>query len=233
MLNNEQKILRKRIIEISHKNHLSHIGSCLNVVDLIDQTYKIKNKEDHFILSSGHSAVALFVVLEKYGKNIREDKNFYIHPDRLANKEIEVSTGSLGQGLPIAVGIALADPRCEVFCLVSDGECAEGSIWESFRIINDKNINNLTILLTANGFGAYDSINTKKLKSRISSFGFKVIEVDGHDPSNIKRALRTKHKVPLLIFANTSSEQLPFLKGQNAHYYIMKNDFDIAMDSLS
>src|SRR3989344_9635653 len=144
-LNKNQKELRKRIIEISYKNKLSHIGSCLNTIDLIDGVYEIKSKKDKFVLSSGHAAVAWYVVLEKYlGKKIY-DNIICFHPDKPTNNEISVSSGSLGQGLPIAVGMALSDRKRHIYCLISDGECSEGSIWESLRIIEDNMINNLIV----------------------------------------------------------------------------------------
>ncbi len=232
-LNNNQKNLRKRIIEISYKNNLSHIGSCLNAVDLIDIIYKTKKMDDIFILSAGHSAVALYAVLEKYKSSKKYDEVDCIHPDRLTNKDISVSTGSLGQGLPIAIGTALSDKNKNVYCLISDGECAEGSIWEAFRIICENNINNLIVVLSANSFGAYGEIDKNRLKSSISGFGFKLIEIDGHNPIEIDKSLKSLHKIPLFIFANTTSEQLPFLQGQNAHYYVMSDDLASAQKILS
>lgn len=228
VLNKNQKQLRQRITEISYKNKLSHIGSCLNSVDLIDGIYRNKLKNDIFILSSGHAAVAWYAVLEKYNKNKKYDKIDRVHPDRLSNPDISISTGSLGQGLPIAVGVALSDRTRNVYCMVSDGECAEGSIWEALRIIIDNNIANLVVIVNANKYGAYDQIDSLKLKKRLSGFGFKIVDIDGHSPIAIDKALKAIHKEPLLIFANTTSEQLPFLQGQNAHYYVMNDDLAVA-----
>lgn len=226
VLNQNQKLLRKRIIDISFKNNLSHIGSCLNVIDLIDGVYSHKKNDDLFVLSAGHSAVSWYVVLEKFNPKVRFDNITCIHPDRLTNELISVSTGSLGQGLPIAVGMALADKTIEVYCLISDGECAEGSIWESLRIIGEKSITNLTVIVSANGYGAYDPVETTALKKRLKGFGLEMIVVDGNNPQEIKQALAIRaKKVPHLIFANTSSEQLSFLKGLGAHYYVLGQDY--------
>lgn len=228
-----QKDLRKRIIDISYKNRLSHIGSCLNVVDLIDSVYERKRKDDVFVLSAGHSAVAWYAVMEKYTGIVKYDKIDCIHPDRLTNKDVHVSTGSLGQGLPIALGIALSNRKRMVYCLISDGESNEGSIWESLRIVVDNSISNLVVLISANEYGAYDKINSQVLKNRVSGFGLKVIEIDGHKPKEINKALATKSDVPFVIFAHTDSEQLPFLVGQAAHYYVMNDDLSIAEKNLS
>ena len=130
-LTSEQKYLRRRIIEISYKAKFSHLGSCLSAVDIIDAMYKVKKKNERFILSCGHAGIALYVVLQKYGMMRDSDiSRLRIHPDMNSRLGIDISTGSLGQGLPVAVGMALADRKRNVYCLVSDGECAEGSIWE-------------------------------------------------------------------------------------------------------
>ena len=106
----EQKTTRRRILEISHEKNLSHIGSCFCSVDLINAVYKVKNKEEKFILSNGHAGIALYVILEKNGflKNSDIEK-LNVHPDRNPKFGIDVSTGSLGQGLPIALGMAISD----------------------------------------------------------------------------------------------------------------------------
>jgi len=228
-LTRRQKENRRRILEISHKYKLSHLGSCLSVVDLIDAIYRTKKKEEKFILSAGHGGVALYTVLEKFGFSDAEKlfKKHGVHPNRDEVRGIHCSTGSLGQGLPIAIGMALADKNRNVYCLISDGECAEGSIWESLRIAGDQKINNIKIIINANGWGAYENILLKPLMTRIKSFNCVFEKVNGHDISQIIEILKkaTKSK-PLVVFAKTSSDALPFLKGQDAHYYIMsKQDY--------
>jgi len=235
-LTKEQRDIRRRILEISFKLKLSHLGSCFSAVDLIDSVYKHKKKSEKFVLSSGHAGIALYAVLEKYGF-IKDPKTFeklYIHPDRNLSLDIHVSTGSLGQGLPIALGMAIATKERDVYCLISDGEATEGSIWESLRIAVDSNISNLKILLNANGWGAYDSISINTLKRRLKAYGCTFIEVEGHDTEQIKRALeKNSGTKPLMIFAKTSVNQFPFLKDQDAHYYVMTDqDYLSALDLL-
>ncbi len=152
--------LKKRIIEISYKLRLGHIGSCLTAVDIIEEIYKIKKPDEKFVLSSGHAHLAHLVVMEKY--EFRADpqdriENYGIHCDRQAG--CDVSTGSLGHGIGIAVGMALADRSKNVYCLLSDGELAEGSVYESLRIKLDNKIDNLKIYLNNNGWGAYSEIS--------------------------------------------------------------------------
>jgi len=231
-----QKENRRRILEISHKYKLSHLGSCLSAVDLIDAIYRTKKKEEKFILSAGHGGIALYTVLEKFGFSDAEKlfKKHGVHPNRDEIQGIHCSTGSLGQGLPVALGMALADKSKDVYCLISDGECAEGSVWESFRIASDLKVNNLKIVLNANGWGAYNNIPLKPLMIRIKSFNLALSVIDGHDIKKITTVLKRKRgRKPLVIFARTIVNQLPFLKGQDAHYYIMNDkDYLLALNHL-
>lgn len=236
-LDSDQKQLRKRILEVSHELHFSHLGSCLTAVDLIDSIYKIKNKHDIFILSNGHAGIALYVVLEKYGfiKNQKELKKLNIHPDRNLNHDIMVSTGSLGQGLPIAIGMAIADRKRNIYCMLSDGECTEGSIWEALRVGWENKLHNLKIVINANGWSAYDKVNLSYLIKRISAFGYHILKTNRHDMNKMARVMnKITEKNLSVIFAYTYIEQFPFLNGLDAHYYILKqNDFDLAMKLLT
>lgn len=235
-LNSEQRKLRRRILELSNESHLSHLGSCLSAVDLIDAIYKIKKRDEKFILSNGHAGIALYSVLEKYGyfKNPNDIKKLNIHPDMNIKHCIYVSTGSLGQGLPIALGMALADRKKNIYCMLSDGECTEGSIWEALRVGWEKKVYNLKIILNANGWSAYNTVDLSYLAKRIKAFGYEIQKVDGHDSKDIIKALKKGDNSNLnVLFAYTSVEQFSFLKGQDAHYYILKQeDFEKAIQSL-
>lgn len=226
LLTKEQKRSRRRIIEISHKLNLSHISSCLGTVDLIDAVYKIKKTDEKFVLSNGHAGIAWYVILEKYGRLKPEEiEKLHIHPDRNPQLGIDLSSGSLGQGLPIALGMAIADKNKNVYCVVSDGECAEGSVWEALRISQENKVNNLKILVNANGWGAYGKIYLENLFDRLKGFGCNPQKINGHNTQEIIRALKKKStNGPLVIFAQTEVSQLPFLKGEGAHYYIMKDE---------
>lgn len=167
------KDLKRRIIEISYKNKLSHLGSCLTAVDIIKEIYDTKKDNEKFVLSSGHAGLALYVVLEDYFDSLNPEvrrewdnpdaeeifKHHGVHPDRCGRCGISCSSGSLGQGLPIAVGMALADRSKNVYCLISDGEYAEGSIHEALRIITEQKLINLKVYLNFNGWGAYKRIS--------------------------------------------------------------------------
>jgi transketolase len=230
-----QKDIRRRIVEISYALNFSHLGSCLSAVDIIEAIYKIKKKNERFVLSNGHAGVALYAVLQKYCfVSTSAIRKMHVHPDRNSRFHIDVSTGSLGQGLPIALGMALANRKKNVYCLLSDGECAEGSIWESLQVGIEQRMNNLKIVINANGWAAYSSVSASLLIKSIRGFGYKVIKTDGHSPAKLMEALKIKtSRQPLLIMAKTTVEQFPFLKGQDAHYYVMKkNDYDSAINIL-
>lgn len=187
-------ILHNRIIEISKKLHLSHIGSCLTACDIINEIYITKKEDEKFILSNGHAGLGLYVILEKY-YGLDAEKLFLkhgTHPHRDLLDHIYCTTGSLGMGLGVSVGMALADRTKDVYCLISDGELAEGMIWESSNVIRKYHVTNLKVYLNYNGWSAYD-------------------EVDRHIIRNIKRIL------PALEIRKTRVEDYG-LDGLSAHY---------------
>lgn len=236
LLNKEQKENRLKIIEMSYRRKLSHLGSCLSTVDIINAIYKAKRDNDKFVLSNGHAAIAWYVILKKYGiVSEAQIERLNAHPDRNPDLGIEVSTGSLGQGLPIAVGMALADRSNKVYCLISDGECAEGSIWESLRIAYEQNLSNLIVVVNANGWGAYNKIPLPFLVKRLRSFCGRLVKINGHSENQIISNFRKISKnMTNIIYAETIVEQLPFLKEQGAHYYVMnENDYLLAKKVFS
>lgn len=164
--------LNKRILEISIKHKLSHLGSCFTALPIIYEIYSKKKPKDKFVLSSGHAGLALYVVLEHFydinAEHLLETHG--IHPERDLENFIDVSTGSLGLGITIATGMALANPNINIYCLISDGECAEGSIWEALRFIDENNITNIKIHANINGWAAYKSVDSNKLSQRLKLF---------------------------------------------------------------
>lgn len=204
------KDLKKRILEISYKHKLAHLGSCLTAVDIIDEIYATKKPNEKFILSAGHSHLAHLVVMEKYNRGdstglTRFDaeelvSKYGIHCDRLAG--CDVSTGSLGQGLPIAVGMALADRTRDVYCLISDGETAEGSVYEALRFANEQKLTNLKVHVNFNGYGAYRETS--------------------HD--EILRFLLLFRNLDMRLWQTNVDEWPKWLQAQIGHYVIMSYD---------
>jgi len=194
--------LKKRIAEIAYKNKLGHLGSYFSSVGIIDEIYSKMGKDDIFILSSGHAALALYVCLEKY-KGQDAEALFLKHgghPHRDEESGIYCSTGSLGLGLCVALGRAVANPKRKVHVLVSDGECAEGSIWEALKTISEENINNIEVHVNINGYAAYKNVDTIYLRERLRAF------------------------LPDIKLHYTDVEQYSFLKGLNAHYHVMNEE---------
>ena len=221
---------RRRFIQLAYKAGVSHLGSSLSVIDIIEAVYQVKNQDEKFVLSNGHAAGALYVILERHGLLKKADLlALEAHPKREPKIGIDVSTGSLGQGLSIAVGLALAQRDKKVYCSISDGECAEGSVSEALRISVENQLTNLRIIMNANSFAAYRPIELGYLKQMIEGLGWKVKEVNGHDLQQLKDTLRQGDKGMELIMALTKVDQLPFLEGINAHYCKMdKHDYYLA-----
>lgn len=164
--------LNKRILDISIKHRLSHLGSCFTALPIIYKIFETKKPEDKFVLSSGHAGLALYVVLEHF-YNVNAEyllETHGIHPERDLENFIDVSTGSLGLGITIAAGMALANSNITIHCLISDGESAEGSVWESLRFIDENNLSNIKVHVNVNGWAAYKPIDSNKLSQRLRLF---------------------------------------------------------------
>lgn len=159
--------MKQRILDTSKKFGLTHIGSSLTSVEIIQEIYRIKKPDEKFVLSNGHAHLAHLVVMNSENAEFLINK-YGIHCN--IESGCDVPTGSLGHGLGIAVGMALADRNKNVYCLISDGECAEGSIWESLRIAKEQNLTNLKVYCNANGWASYQSVNLDLLEKRLKMF---------------------------------------------------------------
>lgn len=194
--------MEKRIVELTHKHKLGHLGSCLTALPILDHIYKTKYLNDIVVLSSGHAGLALYVVLEEYeGRDADElVEKHGVHPNRDVENGIHVSTGSLGSGILVAVGYALADRSRDVHVVLSDGECAEGSVWEALAFAYKANLKNLKVHVNVNGYSAYDPVNKWYLWLRLKAFFW-----------------RTR-----VWFTQTPS--IAFLEGLKAHYHVMNDE---------
>jgi transketolase len=218
------KKIRIKIVDVIFKSKASHIGSIFSCLDIIFVLYKnfIHNKKNIFILSKGHAGLAYYAILNNFKKI--SNKNFdtyYSNGSYLTGhishkvKGVIVSTGSLGQGLSVAIGYALQkkiDKKKErIFCLISDGECNEGSTWEAALFANHHKLNNLIVLIDYNKLQSLTSvkktIKLEPLKSKWSSFGWKVLQTNGHNLKSLKAsifdALASKVR-PVIIICNTT-----------------------------
>lgn len=190
----------ERIIQISYNENLSHIGSCLTTYPIIEHIYKTKNDDDKIVLSSGHAGLALYVALEKYENKdpIHLLHKYGIHPERDVENGIHVSSGSLGSAVLIATGMAFANRKRDVYCIISDGECAEGSVWEALRFAYTNKLTNLKIHVNMNGYCAYDEIDTDYLVKRLRAF------------------------YPDVFIWKTKCPETENMSGLLAHYYVLK-----------
>jgi transketolase len=164
--------LQRRILEITYQERQSHLSSCLSAAPILEEIYDQRQQDEVVILSNGHAGLALYCLLEeRYGVDpVAMLHKHGIHPSRDLENHLYCSTGSLGSGLPIAIGHALATPEKQVWCMISDGEAAEGSIWESLRFIADHPVDNLQVYANINGMGAYDMIDVDRLVTRLQAF---------------------------------------------------------------
>jgi len=164
--------LEKRIIDLSYKHNKSHLSSCLTTVNVLDHIYSIKKKDDLVVLGNSHAALALWVVLEKYGFCNAEEmlEKYGTHAFRDIEHGVYVSGGSLGQPETIAVGMAMADRKKDIYLVTSDGACAEGSVWEALRTAAEQRLDNLRVTVIVNGQSAYGKIDTDYLEGRLKSF---------------------------------------------------------------
>lgn len=202
------KDLQQRIIDISYKLKLSHIGSNLTALPILEEIYEDRKPGDKVILSSGHAHLAHLVVQGFSKDRIEEKVNaFGIHCDRKAG--CDVSTGSLGHGIGIALGMALADRTQNVYCLISDGECSEGSVWEALRVKKEQKVDNLLVYANLNGWGAYKAI----------------VKESGLAEELLRYNVNISY---------TNCDAFSFLQGQQAHYHIMsEEDYTKAKEVLS
>lgn len=213
--------IRKSILKVANLSQCSHLGSNLSTVDILVVLYLkfIKSKKNSFILSKGHACLALYCVLKECGFISEKMLNSFGKNDSLLMAHashkvpgVNFSTGSLGHGLPVATGVALANKlnkkNSKTFVLLSDGELDEGSNWEALLYSSHHNLKNLTVIIDYNKLQSIDSVkntlNLEPLSQKFKAFGFKVLNIDGHNFNQIFKALKVKQSKPLIIIANTT-----------------------------
>ena len=199
------KKLRKRILEVAYRDGMGHIPSALSILDIIWVLYdKVMTPDDQFILSKGHGCMALYAVLEEKGL-LEWNVKLWGHPKR--GGAILASTGSLGHGMPMALGLALAKKikgeKGRVFCLIGDGEANEGTIWETAQLAAHHRLDNFIVICDDNG-SSKRALDIGKLDDKFHSFGWSVWNIYGHKESEIIEACNTITPKPLFINAETT-----------------------------
>ncbi len=228
MTNHYSSLIRNIILDRSYHAKIGHIGSSLSIADIISTLFfdvmcesSTDSESDMFVLSKGHASLALYGALYIKGNITKEElENFTgdntllgVHPEYLV-KGIPFSSGSLGQGITYACGAALAakmrKSKRRVFALISDGECDEGSVWETALFAAEQQLSNLAVIIDENGQQALrytDRIKEKApLKERWQAFGWDVHEADGHNCSQMSSVFSGCDYVqgaPHIIIAHT------------------------------
>ena len=235
---------RRDILEEVHAAGSGHVGGALSIVEILVALYfsemNIRTSQpewgerDRFVLSKGHASAALYAILAERGFFSKEElltfgapgSNLQKHVDMHRVPGVDVSTGSLGLGLSMAVGMALADRvdglNRRVYCILGDGETQEGSVWEAAMAASHFNLDRLTVFVDKNGLqvdGAVQEImNVEPLGKRWLSFGWHVQTIDGNNLVSILRSLdrsRSNHGKPHLILAQTiKGKGIDFMENQ-------------------
>lgn len=162
---------KERILSISKKLGLSHIGSNLSCLTVLEEIYAKKKPKDLVILDNAHAHLAHIIVKDIFSIEpmIKASiERHGIHCDRQAG--CDATGGSLGHGLGIAIGYALADKKRDVYVIVSEGSMSEGSSWEALRLIEDLSLQNIKIYTNFNGYSAVAKVNSDTLTARMRGF---------------------------------------------------------------
>lgn len=249
--------IRKNTLRIANTSKGPHIGTALSCIDILTQLYfKTLNitsynddNRDIFIMSKGHGAMALYSTLfekellskEEFFSYYQDNGSLPAHLDKETNKAIEVSSGSLGHGLPQALGFAnsrkLKKLNSQVYVLMGDGEIQEGSVWEAAMLAPKMNLDNLTILIDRNNLQGYgrpsDLVSIESLDEKFKSFNWDVYRVNGHDFNQLNKALETKSSKPKAIICDTiKGKGVSFMEDELKWHYFIVTD-EILKDALT
>lgn len=247
--------LRKKIVDMVYKAGEGHIPSAFSIIDIIaylyDKVIKFDAKNpawderDYFILSKGHGCAALYVVLEKHGFISQDDldakskKGAILggHPDRTKVPGVEASTGSLGHGIVTAMGIALGlkirNKKNKVIVLVGDGECNEGTVWETALVAANLKLGNLCCIVDNNGSTA-QVLPVPNFPEKWKSFGWKVQRINGHKEKEIEGAFKKMKfdldSEPKVIIADTvKGKGVSFMETHGPWHYKVPNKEELEL----
>ena len=236
--------IRISIIEQVYEAGSGHPGGALSIADImavlyfnqmnIDSKDEKSNLRDRLVLSKGHAVAALYAALAEKGYIEKEELKTFRklgsrlqgHPDMEKLPGLDMSTGSLGQGLSIANGMAIASKMdslgCRIYCILGDGEIEEGQIWEAAMTANKYHLDNLCVILDFNGLQIDGTVEEVKaldcLRSKWESFGFNVISCDGNDIemliSSFEQAKQTKGMPSIIIAETVKGKGVSFMENK-------------------
>lgn len=255
----EAQWMRRRIVEVAYQagKKGAHLGGSLSVVEILSVLYSIMHHtkdadRDRMILSKGHSALALYCLLEHKGVLTRSEletfetngTHLYAHAPRNIEKGVEFSGGSLSLGVSFGVGVALACQKKglnnRIYIIVGDGECDEGLVWEAVMSIAHYNLKNVTIIVDCNGVQldgtTNDIMNISRLADKFAAFGFASIEVDGHNVAALYNAFTSGigDKPRAIIAKTVKGKGVSFCEGQYIWHHNVLTDtlYQQAMEEL-
>jgi transketolase len=248
------KPARMNVLDMSFRANSSHIGSSFSVIDLLICSYKLTTLDSNsrVILSKGHAAAAYYSVLAVFGKLAESELDSYCengslltgHASHLVHKSITLSTGSLGHGLPYGAGIALANKINKIngktIVVASDGELDEGTTWETALFSNHFNLRDLILIVDRNGLQSLasteETIKLNPIGKKWESFGWDVIEINGHSYSEICNSLNSllsSQNKPTCIVANTiKGFGIEFMENQVKWHYKSPNSDEHRLGQL-
>ncbi len=239
--------IRRDVLDMVHAAHASHVGSAFSIADIVAVLYtdfvdveKVKTNDKErtrIILSKGHAGAAIYAALAEVGILDKKELQTYgnngsklsCHISHNGVSGVEISTGSLGQGVGMAAGIALAGKKAgrnyRTFVIVGDGECNEGSVWEMILFARQQNLNRLTMIVDCNGLQALgktsEILDMQSFEEKFKAFGWNVQSVDGHNHAALKESLlHLDEKKPTCIVAKTvKGKGVSFMENNNLWHY--------------
>lgn len=253
--------VRRNILKMITYSKSSHIGSCLSIVEILTVLYfrilnvdpkNPGNKErDRFILSKAHGSAALYAVLAEKGFFPKGHLDrFFIdggllpgHLDMESVPGVEISGGSLGHGLSIGVGMAVADrndrKKSRIYVLLGDGECNEGAVWEAAMLASTLKLDNITAIIDYNKLQSFgrtnEVIDQKNMRQRWEAFGWQAYEVEGHDFGELIKAFDIGQTCPKVIIAHTvKGKGISFMENKLEWHYKSPNstEYELALKEL-
>ena len=250
---------RRRIIDLVYFAKTGHPGGALSIIDMLTAIYELdvdftSEKRSKVVLSKGHTVPALYAVLNSKGivkdeemKTFRKiNSRLQGHPYTGTIPEVDATTGLLGQGLSMAVGMAIAKKNIgdnhHVYAIVGDGEMQEGQIWESLLQASHYKLNNLILVIDYNKLSSYrnvnESINLEPLAEKVRAFNFQTIEIDGNNMEQVVSALNEAYQVtdkPIAIICNTAKGKGISFMENNPKWHngqISDEEYKIALKDL-
>lgn len=218
-LENKAKNLRRKVLDLAYQRKEGHIGGAFSIIDLMVYLFdEHMKKEDKFILSKGHACLPYFIILQEKGYNPKVGG----HPEKDLENGIEVTTGSLGHGLPLGTGMALSrkiqNKSGNIYVIMSDAECQEGTTWESLLIASHHKLDNLNIIIDYNNLQTLgktsEILSLGDFESIFRNMGLDVIRINGHSFREIDYAFcrENKGKTKVIIADTIKGKGVSFME---------------------